>query len=51
MSEVEQHLHGIPHVPAGIRDRILEIGDTFDDTLVDDMEGLYSPLLAGCERH
>ena len=40
MSEVEQHLHGIRHVPAGIRDKILEIGDTFDDTLVDDMEGL-----------
>ena len=51
MSEVEQHLHGIRHVPAGIRDRILEIGDTFDDTLVDDMERLYSPLLAGRERH
>ena len=47
MSEVEQHLHGIRHVPAGIRDKILEIGDTFDDTLVDDMERLYSPLLAG----
>ena len=51
MSEVEQHLHGIRHVPAGIRDRILKIGDTFDDTLVDDMERLYSPLLAGRERH
>ena len=51
MSEVEQHLHCTRHVPAGIRDRILEIGDTFDNTSVDDMKRLCSPLLAGRERH
>ena len=43
-------LNGIRQVPAEIRDRILEIGDAFDDTLVDDMERLYSPLLEGRGR-
>ena len=43
-------LNGIRQVPAEIRDRILEIGERLDDTLVDDMERLYSPLLGGRGR-
>lgn len=50
MSEHDNPLYGIRQVPAHIRDRILEIGDTFDETLVDTMEGLYSPLLARRDR-
>ena len=50
MIGVDENLHSIRQVPADIRDRILEIGDTFDDALVDDMERLCSPLLAGRER-
>ncbi|MAI12286.1 MAG: hypothetical protein CBD27_11780 [Rhodospirillaceae bacterium TMED167] len=50
MSGHDDTPNGIRQVPAGIRDRILEIGDTFDETLVDAMERLYSPLLVERDR-
>ncbi len=50
MTGRDTHPNGIRQVPVGIWDRILEIGNTFDETLIDTMEELYSPLLVERDR-
>ena len=50
MKNIDKVSEGVRQVPSGIRDRILEIGDTFDETLVDAMQELYVPLLEARDR-
>jgi len=42
---------GVRQVPPGIREKIVEIGNTFDESLVGTMQELYLPLLEARDRN